>query len=289
MAPRNEIFCTEQRRPLASRSEGGCRPARQVTRSKRCGSPPARSSQHRQSPEYAAPRTVRDLLRSVPPALRNEPVYSHIVTTIVLDASGLLVQTGSGPNFDGGRITLCACKHKDRATFFPSGNRGNPWEGVWVAGFTSATMRPARVLAYLMLVEESFLNQLDLWHSLPRHCRSAKSTRVNPIGDIYEPTLGAAHDPYDPANYLPPVSTHVHWPHLWTMDILPHGTTRKCPHHLLLGDPEMSCRWLTPAIALHPAAIGRTARHKMFPSLHEFAKALTRVGSVSAKTSLCKP
>src|SRR5438270_714249 len=40
--------------------------------------------------------------------------YMYTMTSIVLE-SGRLEQSGSGPNFEGGLITLCTCKHSMRA------------------------------------------------------------------------------------------------------------------------------------------------------------------------------
>lgn len=78
---------------------------------------------------FAAPRSPSDLLASTPVKLRQQPVYAYIVTTIKTTQPGFqLQQTGSAPNFDGGRITLCTCKHKDRATFQPMRGEPDPWK-----------------------------------------------------------------------------------------------------------------------------------------------------------------
>jgi len=42
-------------------------------------------------------------------------VYGYVLTTVKGDGSGGFVQTGSAPNFQGGLITLCTCKHWMRA------------------------------------------------------------------------------------------------------------------------------------------------------------------------------
>jgi len=62
-------------------------------------------------------------------------VYSYIIATIKLRDSRF-VRTGSAPNFQGGRITLCTCKHFMR-TFLDK----DAWVGKWIAGFTGADAR----------------------------------------------------------------------------------------------------------------------------------------------------
>ena len=81
------------------------------------------------------------LRRTIPNALQQSPVYAYILTSVKV-RQGQFVQDGSGPNFQGGYISLCTCKHKDRASAPPRDCRGianpdDPWEGVWVAGLCS--------------------------------------------------------------------------------------------------------------------------------------------------------
>src|SRR6266550_5942511 len=97
---------------------------------------------------FGSPASPGALLKSTPATLREQPVYAYIVTTIKTTPDFQLCQTGSGPNFDGGRITLCTCKHKDRATFDPLKDQPDPWKNVWVAGLTSKSEYPSRSLAY---------------------------------------------------------------------------------------------------------------------------------------------
>jgi hypothetical protein len=226
---------------------------------------------------YPASSSTQALLRSVPAALQGRPVYNYVVTTIEILPGFHLQQTGSAPNFDGGRITLCTCKHKDRAMFYPSGTRAKPWDNVWVAGVTSISSNPPWTLAYLILVEDAFPDQYTLWSHLPTSCRNAKSASQSTVGDLYEPTPAASANPHSPANYQPPMNGHVHarkrnpkeWHHdieMWSSQKL--GITR--PHQLLLGDPDYSYRWLTARMRLRPGAMGRTAHYKMFDTLGQF-------------------
>ena len=63
-------------------------------------------------------------------------VYGYVITTVEL-RDGLFDQTGSGPNFDGGLITLCTCKHDLRARMHTE-----EWlKNQWIAGFTSWDVR----------------------------------------------------------------------------------------------------------------------------------------------------
>jgi hypothetical protein len=205
-------------------------------------------------------------------------VYAYIVTTIETTTGYQLIQKGSAPNFDGGRITLCTCKHKDRATFHPSNDQSDPWKNVWVAGLTSKTEDPSRSLAYLMCVECSFLNQRELWRSLPFRCRQTKSASKSKLGDLFEPKAAAKNDPYDPANYYyPAVGRHSHArednPKQWHNDIKRWGRHSR-PHRLLLGRTAQSYQWLNVKMILKLNVIGASAHHAMYPSLRDFIKDL---------------
>lgn len=223
---------------------------------------------------FAAPRNPSVLRACVSATLLAMPVYSYIVTSIKTTADFQLRQKGSGPNFDGGRITLCTCKHKDRATIHRSTDEDDPWKNVWVAGFTSRSEIPSRGLAYLMCVERSFLDQRALWHFLPGRCRRAKSASESQRGDLFQPKASARNDPHNPANYCLPVIEHVHSnKNAWHHDVMPWG--RRClPHRLLLGQPAQSYRWMNVSMILKPDAIGVTAHHHVYPSLDEFIRDL---------------
>lgn len=220
---------------------------------------------------FAAPRSPNDLLASTPVELREQPVYAYIVTTIKTTQPDFqLQQTGSAPNFDGGRITLCTCKHKDRATFQPVKGEPDPWKDVWVAGLTSKSEDPSRSLAYLMCVERSFLSQVELWRALPNHSRQAKSASKFVRGDLFEPKAAASKDPYNPAHYHAPVAGHVHsLGDNWHRDVVRWGRWSQ-PHRLLLGQATQSFRWLNVKMVLKLDAMGVSAHHRMYASLNEF-------------------
>jgi hypothetical protein len=223
---------------------------------------------------FTAPATAAALLASIPAPLRARPVYAYIVTSIKTSPELRLYQTGSAPNFDGGRITLCTCKHKDRATFHLSNDPEDPWKNVWVAGLTSRSEDPSRALAYLMFVERSFSSQVELWHSLPAACRQAKSASRSEHGDLFEPKAAAAKDPYNPASYhAPHPGDHVHatqkHPSQWHRDVMRWGRWSK-PHRLLLGQVAQSYRWPRVTMILKLGAMGISAHHRQYSSLAEF-------------------
>jgi hypothetical protein len=205
--------------------------------------------------------------------LHSQRVYAYIITTVKMK-DGRFNQTGSAPNFQGGRITLCTCKHKDRATFHPSNHPVDPWKNVWVAGLTSKTGAPSRGLVFLMSVQESFDNFRDLWAHLPARCRRAKSASHSTIGDLYEPRGGTnVMDSHDPRNYELPEKDHVHARNGnligWHHDIKRWGRRGKS-HRLLLGRAEQSYAWEAPRFVLRPGSMRATAHHRVYESLDVF-------------------
>src|ERR1700676_3419802 len=79
----------------------------------------------------------------------SDPVYAYIMTSVVPDGD-LLQQTGTGPNFQRGYITLCTCMHRMR-TFLPQ----KEWRDKWVAGFTSRKCGDRHWLFYLACVKKA--------------------------------------------------------------------------------------------------------------------------------------
>lgn len=80
----------------------------------------------------------------------SETVYMYVIESIQQDNSGSYWQTGCAPNFQGGAITLCTCKHWMR-TFKPV----EDWkQGVWIAGFAGLTHTAQQSLVYLTRVGE---------------------------------------------------------------------------------------------------------------------------------------
>jgi putative DNA base modification enzyme with NMAD domain len=185
-------------------------------------------------------------------------VYCYVVATVRF-ADGRFVQTSTAPNFQGGLITLCTCKHQMRA-----GKPASEWPGFWVAGVTGVAEGPqglerGNYLVYLMRVQQAFSSHRDLWEWLAEHAPAAarmKRTDKNPLGDVYVP-IQAVGDPYLPGAYLPPCPDHRHQPTAWRQDIDYVGYGHRPA--LLVGDPHESFLWSEPLIPL-PFSVGRGCR-----------------------------
>ncbi len=241
-----------------------------------CRSSSTSHSSSKSEQNFPAPASL-SALKKLTRSLCEKPVYAYIVTTIKTHPNFQLQQEGSAPNFDGGRITLCTCKHKDRATFCPVKKQKDPWQNVWVAGLTSKKGNRPRSLVYLMCVERSFSTQRELWEELNPKCRRAKSASKFKHGDLYEPKASAKNALHNPADYCSPIRGHSHSskeePNKWHEDIKRWGKHSK-PHPLLLGQMSQSYRWTKVKIILKENAIGTTAHHKMYKSLNEFIENL---------------
>jgi hypothetical protein len=169
-------------------------------------------------------------------------VYSYVIASM-RNHDGRFVQTGCGPNFEGGRITLCTCKHRMR-TFLDA----DQWSGIWVAGFTSLPVGDGKnFLIYLMRVAHAFVSQRDLWFStaIPAAVKQAKGAHQNRLGDLYQPRRQGI-DPWDPDGYVPPCPNHRH-AEGWATDIRYEGVGARHAA-LLVGDPHQSFLWNRPMI-----------------------------------------
>jgi hypothetical protein len=211
-------------------------------------------------------------LRSLKDALAGQrgPVYCYVETSIALYPYGF-VQEGSGPNFQGGLITLCTCKHMMRSSLTI-----REWPNCWVAGFSSRSLKPGEgrnFLAYLMKVGQAFRSQRDIWNALPNDTREAKAADRDRLGDLYRPT-SASSDPYDPGNYMPPRSDHSHCNSraIWKKDI-DDGHFGRRPA-LLVGEPAFSFLWNRPMISLTPPPLSRNYERNRFSGLPELLDAL---------------
>jgi hypothetical protein len=189
-------------------------------------------------------------------------VYCYVVTTVKY-ADGQFVQTGSAPNYQGGLITLCTCKHQMRA-----GKPADQWPGFWIAGVTGTPQSPDRrnYLFYLMRVERGFESQQDLWHWLaekaPQAAR-AKRADKNWLGDVYVPKP-APGNPYDPSTYISPCPQHVHRPTAWYRDIAYSNRGRRPA--LLVGNPAYSFLWTAPRVPV-PFAMKRGSKNQRLDEL----------------------
>ena len=97
-------------------------------------------------------------------ALDTYPCYTYVIDTVELGRDGEVKQTASAPNFSGGYITLCTCKHLTRTMHPP-----REWsKGVWVAGMTGSgdKFKYQQSLVYLMRVAEAYPSHFDLVQAL---------------------------------------------------------------------------------------------------------------------------
>lgn len=166
-------------------------------------------------------------------------VYCYVIATIE-EQNGRLVQTGSGPNFQGELVTLCTCKHRMRTSMSP-----DEWVGKWIAGFTGVGPgRGRNYLFFLMRVGQAFESHRELWcaDTIPRETKQAKAADANVLGDLYRPR-SATGNPFDPRDYVPPCPEHVHCKDShWHDDIDYVGFSDRVAA-LLVGDPERSFLW----------------------------------------------
>ena len=173
---------------------------------------------------------------------REDTVYSYIVTTVER-RKGRLRQEGSAPNFQGGLITLCSCKHWMR-TF----RNIESWKRVWIAGYTSKSL--GNKLFYLMRVSEAFESHRELWFSdcVSEETKSRKAAHLSRFGDIYEPKSETS-DAYSPRDYTLPRQSHVHRDSdIWRKDIDYPAKHGRRPA-LLVGDPKHSFLWDDPVLS----------------------------------------
>lgn len=184
----------------------------------------------------------------------NERVYGYVVRS-VRPRGGEYVQTGSAPNFNGGLISLCSCKHSMRASMTPE-----QWQkGIWVAGFTSwdKEFKKQQSLVYLMRVGEAYASQAELVQELRRSGRSsvieAKDSTRHPLGDLMIPAkeLVSGEERFSPASYLIPMLGHSHRQNEgdegWRDDIDYLGVGGR-QAAMLVGDVNFSFMWTRPVV-----------------------------------------
>lgn len=185
-------------------------------------------------------------------ATRDQAARSYIVRSVVFDSDRhQFVQNGCAPNFQGGRLTLCTCKHQMRASLSV-----DEWQGIWIVGLTSRTIWERRHwLFYLAKVASAFESHADLWSALKTRERNAKAADLHFLGDVFRPASdglsGAAR--YLPSRYVAP-TYHAHRRRRddrgWQNDISYKHAQRKRPPPLLLADPKRTFLWDQPSIFL---------------------------------------
>ncbi len=177
--------------------------------------------------------------------------YSYVVKSVALNRNSCSFEHhGSAPNFQGGLLTLCTCKHQMRA-----GMDCSEWVGRWIVGLTSRCRYQGRHwLFYLTRVAAAHESHADLWASLPATIREAKSTQDHFLGDVFAPwgkVTGEGR--FAPGRYLTP-PRHSHRRHKcdngWHNDINYRHSGRYGHPPLLVGDPELTFLWDEPIIFL---------------------------------------
>ena len=213
--------------------------------------------------------TKRELERKLE-KYKSDEVYAYIVQSVEYDGSKFL-QTGTGPNFEGGVITLCTCKHKMRAS---SRKVKEGWKSTWIAGFTGQRLfKDGRnYLFYLMRVGEAFPSQKALWDSLDIYTQKAKNALYNPLGDLYQPKpLAEFKDKYEYSSYYKPCKEHSHYKRdEWKCDINYEGLHPS----LLLGEKDNSYLWFDKSKAPSYRSDGKQFRQKKFNDLGTFLREL---------------
>ena len=171
-------------------------------------------------------------------------VYCYVIATIK-NQNGHFFQTGSAPNFQGGLVSLCTCKH-----FMRTFKDTEDWVDKWIAGFSGvAAGNGNNVLVYLMKVGYAFKSHMSLWFAdeISDETKQAKSAQISKFGDIYKPKDQMGNE-FSAQSYFHPVESHVHCNNDgWHNDINYEGSKGRIAA-LLIGDPEYSFLWNQPMI-----------------------------------------
>ena len=176
---------------------------------------------------------------------RKGSVYAYILTTVKSDGHGGFIQIGSAPNFQGGLITLCTCKH-----YMRTWRETYDWKGIWIAGFTGINIlgHHRNYLFYLMQIQDAFPSHKNLWDWLDPNVKNMKDASSNKLGDVYKPKSDLT-DPFDPDHYCRPIKGHSHFKNNeWFNDISYKNSRTGRPSALLVGDPKYSFLWSQPNI-----------------------------------------
>ena len=176
--------------------------------------------------------------------------YSYVLSTVGIDHNTTTFeQHSSAPNFQGGVLSLCTCKHQMRAT-----QTSDDWQGVWIAGFTSRTIHDGRHwLFYLAKIESAYESHAELWQAMTARTRNAKAADSYFLGDVFRPksphpTGGAR---FSPGRYVTP-TVHAHRRHRrdkgWRNDINYRHADKYGHPPLLVADPMRTYLWDEPMI-----------------------------------------
>lgn len=186
-------------------------------------------------------------------------LYYYVTATVESSKDLMLYNSGSGPNFQGGVVTLCTCKRYMRLT----GADGD-FRGVWIAGVSSLPVArefgmKSNVLFYIGKVKEQFHHYGELIEYLEKNypgVKDFKDASKNIRGDIFIPneTQMNPEDYLNPNKYIEPITGHVHNAKNkeWHYDInyyYPYIKDKSSKY--LLFDPKMTFVWNKPLITLN--------------------------------------
>lgn len=194
----------------------------------------------------------------------DRPTYSYVMSTVRF-RDRRFQHAGPGPNFQGGLLTLCTCKHRMR-----SARSVEEWPGCWVAGFSGLQAGGGKnALVYLTRVRRAFESAAELWFSeeLSDIARQAKAANRTPFGDLFEPSDAAHLRPFEPSSYRCPTEEHCHYENAaWHRDIdyVGFGGRRAA---LLVGEPALTFLWDRPLVFFEPFSIGRNHRRMPLDAL----------------------
>jgi hypothetical protein len=193
-------------------------------------------------------------------------VRAYKMTSVRL-AGEQLLQYGSGPNFQGGRLTLCTCKHKLRAE-----RPLEDWNGWWIAGFANCSGRTW--LFYLSKIERGYTSASEIWNAMNPLEQKAKNARINRHGDLFEPLTDFPKDQFDSTSYHPPLIGHDHRQNTkaegWRKDIEYYD--KKCQRHsvYLSTSPPKTFIWRSPMLY-----VDEWPRHKKLTSVNHLLSLLS--------------
>ena len=169
-------------------------------------------------------------------------VYPH--HEIYEGETGEILQTRSGPNWQGGALTLTTCKQFMRSWRAPS-----DWVGVWFCGLIPGV----RKVLYIAQVRDAFdsnyalgayVDQLDLGFE-------EKSAENCPCGDLYRPkSLLPGAQRWQVESLHPPMPHHTrmreNYPDgtpKWWKDIRYRGSGGRYPATFLFSNVHLWSRW----------------------------------------------
>lgn len=167
--------------------------------------------EYQEAPSPSIPRNSKNL-EQILDGVKTIYVYPH--HEILLDDDGIFRQTRSGPNWEGGIVTMTTCKHLLRtySALQPESKKKGSGK-VALCGITNK-LRGDNFLLYVGVVDESFASNYELGSYLAEHHFDAyqkKLANKNRLGDIFEPIDDldlVMEEHYDHKNFIDPVPDH---------------------------------------------------------------------------------